>query len=123
VADGLTEDETRQLRAEIEKLGGRERGVQRVQAVEQYLRAQNAEAVIPGLKSAGQVEAIERLMANARAERNAAAASASAPAPSQPLEPPPGPGRVDEAAYQKMSAAERLDYVRQFPQPTNGAGR
>jgi hypothetical protein len=34
----------------------------------------------------------------------------------QPQPPGAGPQRVDEATYAAMSPAERLDYVRRFPQ-------
>jgi hypothetical protein len=38
-------------------------------------------------------------------------------------EAPPDAGRVSEEQYSRMSAGERLDYARNFPQPTNGARR
>ena len=67
------------------------------------------------------IEGWEKIMANARSERRtaeiAATASASAAAPSpQRTEQSQEPIRVDEATFQKMSAAERFDYARQFPQ-------
>jgi hypothetical protein len=101
-------DTAEQLRAELQKLGSN--GPARVQAVEQYVRAtagNGAQDIIANLRTAAAVEGFERLMANTRT----ATATASTPPPS-----PGRDGRVDEATFQKMTAAERLDYCRQFPQ-------
>ena len=124
MADNLSEAEKEALRSEVAKLG--ERGVQRVEAAELFLRAQGAENIIGGLRTAAQVESVERLMASFRQQRSAAA-STIAPGSQQhrepPREPSNEPGRWTEEQYQKASARERLDYVRQFPQPTDSAGR
>jgi hypothetical protein len=116
------EDSNEELRAEAERLGPRAR--ERIQAVEAYITAQTgdlAPGIIRDLTKAHHVEGFERLMANARAQRNAAAASKPAPSQQPPeprREPSSEPGKVDEATWQKMTPAVRLDYVRQFPQPT-----
>ncbi len=123
----MDEAEKERLKAEVQKLG--ERGPARIAAVEEFLRVQAADggtAIIEGLKTAAQIEGLERVMSSFRTQQRSAAASTSAPASSQPPPPtePPGPGRVDEATFAKMSARERIDYARQFPQQQfNGTDR
>jgi hypothetical protein len=65
-----------------------------------------------------------------RAERQIAAEARNIKAPASPPpvaaaaapQPPQQPdGRVSEEQYGRMNNAERLDYARRFPQPTNGA--
>jgi hypothetical protein len=123
----MDEDEKQRLRGEVERLGSN--GVERIQAVEAFIRAQAGDRggdVIAGLKTAAQVEGIEKLMASFRTQQRSAAASE--PAPSQQPREPPGessnePRKWTEEQYQKATPAQRLDYVRQFPQTTNGASR
>jgi hypothetical protein len=124
----VDEAEKEKLKAEVQKLG--ERGPARIAAVEEFLRVQAADggtAIIEGLRTAAQIEGFERVIASVRQQRSAAA-STSAPGsqqhPEPPREPSNEPGKWTEEQYQKASARERLDYVRQFPQPSgNGAGR
>ena len=116
-------DNDAELKAEAEKLGPR--GRERIIAVQDYIAAQighdRAGDMAANLTTAAQIEGWEKIMANARSERRtaeiAATASASAAAPSpQRTEQSQEPIRVDEATFQKMSAAEKFDYARQFPQ-------
>jgi hypothetical protein len=55
-------------------------------------------------------------MSSFRTQQRAAATSGPSQqhAPSQ--SPPQGSGKVTEEQFQKMSARERFDYARQFPQ-------
>jgi hypothetical protein len=54
--------------------------------------------------------------------RNIKAPASPPPAPAAAPQPPQQPdGRVSEEQYGRMNNAERLDYARRFPQPTNGA--
>jgi hypothetical protein len=105
-------DEAAQLRSEIAKLG--EHGPARVAAVEQFVRATSgagADAIIAGLTTAAHIEGFEKIMAAGRPRAE------PAPKPAEPS-PPRAGDRVDEAAYGRMSHAERIDYCRGFKQPT-----
>lgn len=96
---------------EIAKLGAA--ATARVTAVQNFLTAQLGEPMAKHmatmLVTAQHVEGFEKIMA---AFRNQGAATFS----NTGREPPKEPGRVDDAAWAKMTHAERLDYSRQFPQ-------
>jgi hypothetical protein len=124
VAELTPEELNTLLRAEAAKLGGNSE--KRVAAVEDFLVAQlgepAAKQMVSTLVTAQQVENFERLMA---AHRTQGAGNSHREATKVPDV--DAHGCVDEATFQKMSARERLDYVRQWPQeqfqPANGAGR
>jgi hypothetical protein len=123
----MADSNEERLKEEVAKLGPN--AAARIVAVQDFIAAQvghdRAGAMAANLTTAAQIEAWEKILSNARTQQRAAeVASASAPAPSQPPRESNGPVRVDEATFAKMSARERIDYARQFPQPNDGgAGR
>lgn len=101
---------------EVEKLGPN--GTARVTAAQTWMGAVDPELgkhFSDFLFTEKQVLFVEKLMAR---DRTQGAASPS----NSGREPPKEAGKVTQAEYDKMSAADRLNYVRQFPQPSmNGA--
>ena len=100
---------------EIDKLGVQ--GSARVTAINNFLRAHfdadTAQAFMATLATSRQVAGWEKIMSRLTNQ--------SASTFSQQHRAPPEPeGRVTEQQYQSMSAGERLDYARRFPQ---GNGR
>jgi hypothetical protein len=112
------------LKEEVAKLGPN--AAARIVAVQDFITAQVgpdlSRGIIGDLTKAQHVEGFEKLMSSYRTQQRAVASDPSPPPPAR--EPPLGPGRVDEETFAKMSARERFDYARQFPQPNDGgAGR
>jgi hypothetical protein len=104
--------------AEIEKMGAN--ATMRVTAIESFLRGHVGDELATPMRSMIVSEKIargfERLMAKFSSQ-GAASFRQDGRAPHE------GPGRVDEATFNKMSAGERLDYARQFPQEQFRNGR
>lgn len=104
--------------AEVQKLGTN--GVARKTAVDTWLKAMLGDDLGKEMSTytftAKQVQALETLMARMRSQ------GASGPQ-GGPREAPPDAERVSADQYAKMTAAERIDYARRFPQPMNGASR
>ena len=106
-------------KAEVDKLGAN--GPARVTALQTWLNGMLGEDM--GKSVAGMlvtekiVRGFEQLAAKHSSQGSASFSQAHRDAPNDPK-------RVTEEQYQKMSAAERLDYVRQFDQRQfNGAAR
>jgi hypothetical protein len=102
------------VQREKEALGAR--GTMRIDAVHSWLRGVIGDddltgAVMKGLWSSKQVQALEKI-ASKMTTQGAANFSQAHRTP----EPAPGPGRVDDATYEKMTQAERWEYARGFDQ-------
>lgn len=107
--------------AEVQKLGVN--GPARMTAANTWLKAVDPELgaqFSQYLFTAKQVEFVERLMARDRAQGTHSYTSGN-------REPPEPEGKVSQEQYSRMSAGERLDYARRFPQDqfqrSNGAAR
>lgn len=112
-------DNEAELKVEAERLGPHAR--ERITAVQNFVTAQVghdlAPKIIQDLTKAQHIEGFEKLMASFRNQRSQQQSELPR-SPQPPRELPNGPSKVDEATFSKMSARERLDYVRQFPQAT-----
>jgi hypothetical protein len=88
----------------------------RLDAARRFTSATRGEAAAAKVTVDNLVQVERAIAVEARNLTAPASPPAVAAAPSQPQ--PQAGGRVDEATYQAMSAAERLDYCRSF---TTGA--
>jgi hypothetical protein len=97
----------------------------RIDAVRRFTVATQGEAVaktrMEAMRTVGDLQRAEGELAAYRARLNTAPAR-SAPPAAAPA-PQPQAARVTEEEYQRMPAAERLDYARRFPQSTDGGSR
>jgi hypothetical protein len=94
----------------------------RIDAVRRFTAATQGERVakaeIDAMRTVGDLQRAEGELAAYRARLNT---SPPRPAPANPppaATPAPQTQRVSEEQWQQMPAAERLDYCRQFSQPT-----
>jgi hypothetical protein len=98
-------------RAEVQKLGAN--GTSRVTAVETWLRStlgdELANSMRPMIVTSRIVEGFEKLASKQFPAANFSQAHRTP-------EPSPGPGRVSDEEYSRMTSAERWEYARSFPQ-------
>jgi hypothetical protein len=116
------EAESQRLKDEAAKLG--QNAAARIVAVQDFIAAQighdRAGDMASNLTTAAQIEGWEKIIANARTR--SASSSSQQQHREPPRESPNERGKWTEEQYQKASARERLDYVRQFAQPTTNGG-
>jgi hypothetical protein len=100
-------------RAEVQKLGAN--GTSRVTAVETWLRSELGDDLANGMRSMMVTEKIVRGFEKLAGQRVTQGAAPFSQAHRTP-EPSPGPGRVSEEEYSRMTSAEKWEYARSFPQ-------